>query len=99
MQHRKFFILIPIVILGILPLIIMFLWNNIITDLFNIKNITYLQALGLFILSRILFGGFNFRKPNKNAFADRGFREKWISMSDEEKTKMKEEWTKRKNNC
>lgn len=36
--------------------IIMWLWNWLVPDLFNGPVITYWQAWGLFILSRILFG-------------------------------------------
>lgn len=99
MKKRRLFILIPLVFIGLLPLIIMFLWNQVAVDLFAFKTIGYWQALGLFILSRLLFGGFNFRRPGRSPFAEKGFGEKWLSMSDEEKSRMREEWEKRKNNC
>jgi hypothetical protein len=34
------------------------LWNWLLPDLFNLRSITFLEALGLLALSRILFGGF-----------------------------------------
>ena len=32
------------------------LWNNVITDVFKLTEITYFQSFGLVILARILFG-------------------------------------------
>lgn len=38
--------------------IIMWLWNALMPDLFGLVHISYWQAVGLFVLSKILFGGF-----------------------------------------
>lgn len=38
--------------------IILWLWNWLMPDLFGLTEITYWQAVGIFILSKILFGGF-----------------------------------------
>ncbi len=38
--------------------IIMWLWNWLMPDLFGLATITYWQAVGIFILLKILFGGF-----------------------------------------
>lgn len=38
--------------------IIMWLWNYLMPELFGLTEITYWQAIGLFILSKILLGGF-----------------------------------------
>lgn len=38
--------------------IVMGLWNWLMPALFGLPSITYLQALGLLVLCRILFGGF-----------------------------------------
>lgn len=35
--------------------IVMFLWDAVLTDLFNLSEITYAQAIGIYGLSRILF--------------------------------------------
>ena len=42
-------------------LVLMLLWNALIPAIFGLKAITYLQALGLLVLARILFGGFRGR--------------------------------------
>lgn len=97
--RKKYFMLVHIAIILCLPFLVMLLWNNIVVDLFVIKTITYIQALGLLILCRILFGGFNFGKKNQPPFANAAFREKWFTMNTEEKEQFKAEWKKRKNNC
>src|SRR5215813_7662831 len=38
--------------------IVMYLWNWLLPPLFGVREISFLQALGLLILCRILFGGF-----------------------------------------
>ena len=51
-------------IIGIAALIILFgfvimwLWNWLMPDLFGLTTITYWQAIGICLLSKILFGGF-----------------------------------------
>jgi hypothetical protein len=50
-----------LVLFGIAALggLVMLLWNWLMPELFfGAKEITYLQALGLLVLSKILFGGF-----------------------------------------
>ena len=38
--------------------IVMSLWNAILPAVIGVKTITFLQALGILLLSKILFGGF-----------------------------------------
>ena len=57
----RFLFGIPI-FLGILALagyVFMSLWNAVIPDVFGLKLIGFYQAVGLIIISRILFGGFH----------------------------------------
>ncbi|MBX7242428.1 MAG: hypothetical protein K1X92_11820 [Bacteroidia bacterium] len=72
----------------------MYLWNAIIPDILPASPLTYWQAMGLFILSRILFGGFRFRPPGMGLppHARQEWREKWANMTEEEKQKLKETW-------
>jgi hypothetical protein len=39
-------------------LVVMLLWNSLFPEIFGFKPIDYLQAAGLLVLSKILFGGF-----------------------------------------
>jgi len=94
-QKKYLFILIPLGLFLILSWIIMLLWNNLIPTIFDLKSITYFQAMGLFILSRLLFGNLGFRN-RKPPFMNQNLKEKWINMTEDEKIKFKEEW---KNRC
>jgi Ca2+/H+ antiporter, TMEM165/GDT1 family len=91
-----FMFLIPIIFLAV-TFVVMFLWNTILPDVIHVGVINYWQALGILVLSRILFGGFGHGKSGHNHhFAKaRELREKWGNMSDEEKQKFKEEWRSR----
>lgn len=84
-----------LVLLLIIPIVVMLLWNAILPDLLSVNSINYLQAFGLFVLCRILFGGFRFgprvgRNGKRPPFAKRAFREKFMDMSEEEKATFKE---------
>lgn len=91
-MRKPFFILIPIAILLGVSLIVMTLWNTLIPVIFGLKVITYFQAMGLLVLSRILFGGFGFGKGPKR-FAPPPFMRN--NMNAEEKEKFREEWRNR----
>ena len=97
MKKRLFFV--PVIIAGFLVFgwAIMLLWNWLIPSIFHWSKITYFQALGLFVLSRILFGVFNFRGSGnrKPPFANSKFKEKFMDMNDEEKRAFKEQWRQR----
>lgn len=72
-----------------MALIVMLLWNWLMPMLFGFITINYLQAIGLLILSKILFGGFC-RKGGHHShhpFWRKRFLEKWENLSDEEKEK------------
>jgi Ca2+/H+ antiporter, TMEM165/GDT1 family len=91
-----FFLLFLFAFIVPLSFIIMALWNNILVAVLHVSVINFWQALGLFALSRILFGGF----PHKPAWAGhhrhRGemqeMRNKWFNLSPEEKKHFREDW-------
>jgi hypothetical protein len=84
---------------AVFGLAVMFLWNWLFPVIFGLPKINYGQAVGLFVLTRILFsgigimgGGFGYgrRGYGKFLFGDdprsrNPFREKWLSMSEEER--------------
>lgn len=74
--------------------IVMLLWNAILPDVLHVSAITYWQALGILVLSKILFGGFGGGRK-KCGGPSRGFRERFRNMTDEEKEKLKEAWRNR----
>ncbi|MFN8278332.1 MAG: hypothetical protein U0T84_12690 [Chitinophagales bacterium] len=88
-------IALTIVAVGLFFLLILgfqYLWNAIIPDVLHLGTITYWQALGLLVISRMLFGGFGFRWMN-NSNGQRFWRErmkmKMQHMSDEEREEFK----------
>jgi len=101
--HRKIqfpFFIGKIVMLSVGGLVVMLLWNSVVTDLVTIKSISYLQSVGLLLLTRILTGGFGperggFRGRNRFGGPPRHIIEKWKTMSPEERQKFKEEWRAR----
>lgn len=95
---------IPLMILGgiafvaLFGWIVMLLWNAILPDLINVKQITFWQALGLLVLSKILFSGFR-GKSGGRGFKPWGvppeWKDRWSNMTPEERIKFKEEWQRR----
>lgn len=68
--------------------IIMLLWNWLIPSIIGWSAICYWQALGLFILSRLFFGGFGrdgFGFPRGEEEHPHLFRERFKDMSPEER--------------
>lgn len=58
-RERRFRCAIPFIILAFVALIgfvVMTLWNNLLPEILNVSTITFWQALGIFILCKILFG-------------------------------------------
>lgn len=51
-------ILFGIVAAGIVGLVVAGLWNTLMPAIFGLRAITFWQALGLFLLGRLLFGRF-----------------------------------------
>lgn len=94
-NRKKFFIVIPIAMLLVLPLLVMLLWNYIVTDIFSIKAISYGQAFGLLVLCRLLFGRFGFGKGPRPPFARPFFKDKMMNLTDEERSRIRQEWRKR----
>lgn len=76
---------------------VMGLWNAILPQVLGVKNISFIQALGILLLSKILFGGF---RGGWGGGYRRGrwaeMQEKMAAMTPEEREKFKSEW---KNRC
>ena len=90
-----FFVGIAAVFGLILGGIVMFLWNAILPDLVGVKPIRFWEAIGLLVLSKILFGGLRFGPGGKKfgpSKKRRYWKEKWMNMSEEERTAFKEKW-------
>ena len=91
---KPFFI--PFLILAALAAfsyIVMLLWNGILSPVLEINTITFWQAVGIFILGKILFGfkPYGGRSPGKW----KSHRHRWRSMSAEEKSHFRDRWKQR----
>ncbi len=72
---------------------VMLLWNNILPAVFGIGTITFWQAIGILILSKILFGGFRGGHGHHRCHGHEHFKSaRWMHLTPEEREKMKEEW-------
>ena len=77
--------------------VVMSLWNAILPAVLGVKAITFLQALGILLLSKILFGGFHGRSRWRGSPAwKEKMKQRFETMTPEEKDKFKAEW---KNRC
>jgi hypothetical protein len=97
MRHKAKFILWPILFLAALAavgVVVMLLWNAIVPAVFtSVPAINYLQALGLLVLCRLLFGGLRGHggwrgrmHAHRHGHGDRHERwAKWQAMTPEER--------------
>jgi len=78
--------------------VVMLLWNALLPGLLGVGTITFWQAIGILILSKILFGGFGHGHSNHRSHyhGRHNWHGKWMHMTPEEREKMKAEW---KNRC
>lgn len=74
----------------------MLLWNALLPAVLGVSAITFWQALGILVLSKILFGGFHgghgHHKSHHGWHDSHG---KWMHLSPEEREKLKAEWRSR----
>ncbi|HEX4758482.1 MAG TPA: hypothetical protein VH308_10880 [Terracidiphilus sp.] len=80
--------LIAITAFIVMGFVLMGLWNWLMPMLFGLKTIGYWQAVGLFILSKILFGGF--RGGGGRRHWRNRMEERWEHMTPEEREKFRE---------
>lgn len=93
MKRYRFLRVVKIALIGTLAVaavsfLVMGLWNLLMPSIFAVRAITFWQALGLLVLSKLLFGGF---RPSPG---DRHWRrrmiERWEQMTPEEREKFKQ---------
>jgi hypothetical protein len=81
------FILLAVLGVLLFGFIVMRLWNWLMPPLFGLHSITFVQALGLLILGKILFGGFH--RGGGHARWRSGMRERWARMTPEQREKFR----------
>ncbi|WP_431018551.1 hypothetical protein ACQ4K0_11110 [Burkholderia cepacia] len=84
--------LLVVVAIGVLGWVVMMLWNWVMPGLFvGARTIDFAHALGLLVLSRILFGGF---RGHRGWHGRRHWR-KWEAMTPEEREQFRAAWRSR----
>jgi len=73
---------------------VMLLWNWILPVVLGVKMITFWQAIGILVLSKILFGGFR-QHHCHHGYHGHYWSGKWMNLNTEEREKMRSEWRER----
>lgn len=89
-------ILLFLLMFMLISFVLMLLWNWLMPGVFGFAMINYYQALGLLLMSKILFGGegFYFKRKWKNAWGMH-MQRKMESMSPEERELFRKKWEER----
>jgi|CXWL01.1.fsa_nt_gi hypothetical protein len=99
-SRKKLIFLSPLLIIAFAAFVFLFgwvvmlLWNAVMVPVAGAGIITFWQALGLLVLSRILVGGFGGR--GRGYRRENNWRGRWMNMSEEERTAFQQNW---KNRC
>ncbi|MGZ5244587.1 MAG: hypothetical protein ACXWDO_02915 [Bacteroidia bacterium] len=91
-----FFPLLAIAFITVFSFIVMQLWNNVLAEVVNVQHVSFWQAMGLLVLSKILFGGLGMGKSGGGGgWRKHKMEEKMKHMSPEEREKFKAEMQNR----
>ena len=83
------FALLAAALVAALSFVVMSLWNWLAPAVFNGHAIDFWEAMGLLVLSKILFGGFRGRFGG-SGYWRRRMMERWAQMTPEEREKFRE---------
>ena len=78
------------VFVAVFGYVVMRLWNWLTPALFGWHLISFWQAVGILVLSKILFGGFHGRGGGRRRGWKRDMEERWEKMSPEEREKFRQ---------
>lgn len=93
---RRRFLKIPFVIAGIVLIksaLVLLLWNELVPELFHGPTLTYLQAIELTVLAKLLVGFVGLRGFGRGGGGFRGgppWKGRWAHLSPEEREKLRE---------
>jgi hypothetical protein len=88
-QRIAKFVVLGIVFFVVFGFVIMALWNWLMPALFGLPKIGYWQALGIFLLSKLIFGGFRGGGGPHRDWRHR-MKERWGKMTPEEREKFRQ---------
>lgn len=94
------FVLIPFGIaafVAVIGYVVMALWNNLLPEILDVKTITFWQAVGIFVLCKILFGFGGKGGGGKAAWMKGRMSERFKNMTPEEREAFKAQWDERCN--
>jgi hypothetical protein len=83
------FVPLAVLFLAVFSFVVMRLWNWLVPPVFGWHVISFWQAVGLLILSKILFGGFRGR-PGRRIHWRHRMSERWEKMTPEEREKFRQ---------
>ncbi len=84
------FLVLGLAFVAVLSFVVMSLWNALIPGLFHGPTLRYWQAVGLLILSRLLFGGFRGRGwHGRHGRWREHMQRHWESMTPEERERLR----------
>ncbi len=83
------FALLGVLFVTVFSFVVMRLWNWLMPAVFGWHLITFWQAVGLLVLSKILFGGFR-GGPGRHMYWRRRMIERWEKMTPEEREKFRQ---------
>ena len=85
------FVVLALAVIAVLGFVVMSLWNWLVPAVFRGPQLDYGQAVGLLLLSRILFGGLRGRGGWRGHSRERMFwQERWANMTPEERERLRE---------
>ena len=84
------FILFAVLAVSVFSFVVMSLWNWLMPPIFGLQAITFGQALGLLVLSKILFSGFRGRPGGPGMHWRRRVTERWEQMTPEERARFRQ---------
>jgi hypothetical protein len=93
MKNYRAFRVLKIVVFVVFALLLfgfvtMHLWNWLMPAIFHLTRIGFAQALGLMVLSKILFGGFHRHGGGRRGWK-RHMEQRWAQMSPEERERFR----------
>jgi len=83
------FVLFAALFVTVFSFLVMNLWNWLMPALFGWHLINFWQAVGILVLSKILFGGFR-GHPGRHMYWRRRMMERWEQMTPEEREKFRQ---------
>jgi len=73
--------------------VVMLLWNGLLPAILGVKTITFWQAIGILVLSKILFGGWCGGRGHRRFHGHmHDWHGRWMHLTPEQREMMKSEW-------